>query len=217
MKYYLCLFFGVMIFSLVGFGLATWTNPALLTDPTPWMGEGKLFAVVLGLFLLCADILIPVPATLVMMAFGVGFGVIGGTLLSLLGGVMATWTGFWLGRRGGHVLNRVVPPAEQARAKAMIGRWGPVAVVVTRPIPLLSESVAILAGTSTMSWGQVTWAAVAGVLPAAFLYALTGATALRFDTTAWVFGLVLLPAAVLWLAGRPTTGRENDSSISPEP
>ena len=101
-----------------------------------------------------------------MIANGALFGVTLGTLLSLVGTLGAGLFGFSLGRRGGPLLNRLVPAEEQARANDLLKRWGDLAVVATRPVPILAETVAILAGASPMTWGRMMLATAAGALPA---------------------------------------------------
>ena len=174
----------------------------LLSDPTPWMKHGGVFAASLGVGLLIADVLLPVPSSLVMVAHGAIFGVVIGTLLSLLGSVGAALFGFAIGRRGGKILERVVTPAERARADYLLARWGALAIVVTRPVPLLAETVAIMAGASTMSWSSVFLASLAGSAPPALLYALTGAAVANFQSTALMFGVIMVVAGLFWLIGR---------------
>jgi uncharacterized membrane protein YdjX (TVP38/TMEM64 family) len=94
-----------------------------------------------------------------------------------------------------------VPPEERARADHILSRWGGLAIVVTRPVPLLAETVAIMAGTSPLGWRQATLATLAGSLPPALLYALSGATTAALTSGVLVFGLVLLVAGVFWLVG----------------
>lgn len=174
----------------------------LLVEPTPWLNRGGLLAATLGVGLLIADVLLPVPSSLVMVAHGALFGVVGGTLLSLVGSLGATMFGFWLGRRGRRLLERLVHSEERERANNLLKRWGALAIIVTRPVPLLAETVAIMAGTSPMNWGRTALAALAGGLPPALLYALTGASARKFQNTALVFAFVLLVAGFFWMVGR---------------
>jgi len=174
----------------------------MLVDPTPWLSHGGVFAAIFGVGLLIADVLLPVPSSLVMVAHGALFGVALGTFLSLLGSVGAALFGFAIGRRGGKLLERVVTQEERARADKLLARWGALAIVVTRPIPLLAETVAIMAGASSLSWSSVTLASLAGSLPPALLYALTGAAVANFQSTALMFGVVLLVAGLFWLIGR---------------
>jgi uncharacterized membrane protein YdjX (TVP38/TMEM64 family) len=201
-KRYTLLVLAMMLLFLALFGLAEWLRVPLLTDPDPWLSRGGWIAATIGVGLLVADVLLPVPSSLVMIAHGALFGVVGGTLLSLAGSLGAAAFGFFLGRRGGPLLARLVPEAERRRADALLRDWGNLAVVATRPVPIVAETVAILAGASPMGWGAMIVAALAGSLPAALLYALTGATARSLDNVVLVFGLVLAVAGVFWFVGR---------------
>lgn len=194
---------GVMIASfMLLFLLAEALHIPLLTDPSPWMNRGGVMAALLGVGLLIADVLLPVPSSLVMILHGALFGVWVGTLLSLVGSAGAALFGFALGRRGDPVLARLVCAEERARADRLINRWGALAVLVTRPVPILAETVAIMAGASPLGWGRMTIAALAGSVPAALLYAITGAAAASLRTDVFVFALVILIAGFFWLIAR---------------
>lgn len=202
MKLYALSTLAMALLFLALFGLVEALDVPLLTDPQPWLASGGLAAALLCFALLVSDVLLPVPATLVMIAHGALFGVAVGTLLSLAGGLGAAAFGFALGRRGGPWLHRLVPADERQRADALLARWGELAVIVSRPVPILAESVAILAGTSPLSWGRFLLAAAAGYVPAAVLYALTGALAASLDSMPLIFALVLAIAGLFWLLGR---------------
>ena len=152
--------------------------------------------------MLVVDAALPVPSSLVMVAHGTRFGVAIGTVLSIVGSTGAALLGFALGRRGGPLLTQLVPPEERAWADRLLVRWGTLAIIVTRPVPLLAETTAIMAGASPLGWRRVALAALAGSLPGALLYALTGAVATSFQNGALVFGLVILVAGLSWLLGR---------------
>jgi len=192
----------MVVFFLMLFFLVEALGVPLLADPTPWMKHGGVVAASIGVSLLIADVLLPVPSSLVMVTHGALFGVVTGTFLSLLGSVGAALFGFAVGRRGGPLLTRLVTPEERARADRMLARWGSLAVVVTRPIPLLAETVAIMAGTSPLGWGRMALAALIGSLAPALLYALTGAAVANFQSTSLMFGVVLVVTGLFWLAGR---------------
>jgi membrane protein DedA with SNARE-associated domain len=100
------------------------------------------------------------------------------------------------------LMERLVSPAERERADGLLKRWGALAIIVTRPVPLLAETVAIMAGTSSLGWGRVTLAAVAGSLPPSLLYAVTGASVANLQNTTLVFGLVILIAGAFLFFGR---------------
>jgi uncharacterized membrane protein YdjX (TVP38/TMEM64 family) len=165
------------------------------------MKQGGVLAAALGVGLLIADVLLPVPSSLVMVAHGALFGVALGTLLSLLGSAGAALFGFAIGRRGGKLLELVVTREERTRADSLLARWGALAIIVTRPVPVLAETVAIMAGASSLSWSNVLLASLAGSLPPALLYALTGAAVANFQSTALMFGVVMLVAGFFWFVG----------------
>lgn len=202
MKRYFMIMGGVLAFFLCLFFLVEALGVPLLVDPTPWLAHSGVLAAALGVGLLIADVVLPVPSSLVMVAHGALFGALGGTLLSLLGSTCAAMFGFWIGRRGGRLLESVVAQEERARADLLLDRWGTLAIIVTRPIPLLAETVAIMAGASPMSWRRTALAALAGSLPPALLYALMGAAVANFQSTSLMFAFVLLVAGIFWVVGR---------------
>ena len=201
MKRYTIVIGVIFALLLVLFLLVEVTGVSLLKDPSPWLGNKSTMTALLGSGLLVADVVLPVPSSGVMVANGALFGVVGGTLLSVGGSTGAALVGFSLGRRGGPLLARLVSPEERARADRILSRWGTLAIVVTRPVPLLAETVAIMAGTSPLGWRQAVLASIAGSLPPALLYALTGATVVGLTSEVLVFGLVLLVAGTFWLVG----------------
>ena len=193
----------LLAFFLSTFGVMEAMHVQFLQDPTGWMNQQRGgVAAAVGVGLLIADVFLPVPSSLVMIAHGALFGIPMGTALSLLGSVGAAVLGFGVGRRGGPMLARMVTEQEKVRADALLKKWGALAILITRPIPLMAETVAILAGASPMGWGKMTLASIAGSLPAALLYALTGATAKGFANSVLMFGVVILIAGIFWFVGK---------------
>lgn len=202
MKRYIIITSIMLAFFLVVFFVVEALGIRLLVDPTPWMMRGGTLAAVLGVGLLVADVLLPIPSSLVMVAHGALFGVLGGTALSVVGSVGASLFGFALGRRGGPLLRRITTPEERERADSLLRRWGALAVCLSRPLPLLAETVAIMAGTSSLGWGRMALASLAGSLPPALLYALTGASVANFTSAALMFLVVMCVTGLFWLASR---------------
>ncbi|MEH1096703.1 TVP38/TMEM64 family protein [Micromonospora sp. CPCC 205739] len=202
------------------FALVEALDVPLLTDPSPLLGTAGPAAALAGVALLLIDVAMPVPSSLVMVANGALFGVLPGTLLSLVGGLGATLVAFGLGRRGRSLLLRTTTPAQRARAEALLRRYGLLAVLVTRPVPVLAETVAVLAGTSELGWRRVALAGGAGVLPTAALYAAAGATAQAAvsGTVAFValLALAALTAALL-RRGKAVHGTEGGAERRPDP
>lgn len=202
MKRYWAVVVSILALLLLLFVLMEALGIPLLTRPSSRLEQGGVIGALVGVGLLVADVALPVPSSLVMVAHGALFGVVIGTALSAVGSTGAALVSFVLGRRGGPLLSRFVPPEERARADRLLARWGTLAIIVTRPVPLLAETTAIMAGASPLGWRSVALAALAGSLPGALLYALTGAVAASFRNGALVFGLALLVAGAFWLARR---------------
>jgi uncharacterized membrane protein YdjX (TVP38/TMEM64 family) len=182
------------------FALAAAAGIPLLTAPLPAMhGAGRLAALI-GVGLLVSDVALPVPSTVVMVAHGAFFGLLPGAALSVLGGVGATVFGFGLGRRGRGVVARLTTPRQRDRADRLFGRWGALAIVLTRPVPVLAETVAVLAGASPMRWPVAALAGAAGTVVPALACAWSGATAAGTVDGLLVLGSVLVLAGGVALA-----------------
>ena len=194
-------------------------NPSLLTDPSDRLHQSGPPAAILGVGLLVADAVLPVPSSLVMTALGAAFGVPVGTILSVAGSTGCTLLCFAIGRSGGPMMARLVPPAERSAANRSFSRWGGLAIVASRPIPLLAETVAVLAGASPMGWGRAALAAVVGAVPPALLYALIGASAIDLRSGAWVLLVAIVAGGATWFLGQRLSGPPSpgtDTAGSPD-
>ena len=202
MRHYLLSAAGVLAFFLATFLVGEAAGIPLLEDPTPWLERAGWLSAVIGVSLLALDVVLPIPSNVIMIAHGALFGTLVGTLLSLAGSMAAAAAGFWIGRRGGRLLTLVVPAEERTRANATLERWGVLAIVVSRPLPLLAETITVLAGASPLGWGRAMLAALIGSLPPCLFYAWAGAASIGFGGDALIFGAVILLAAAVGLAGR---------------
>ena len=202
MRRYLTAVAAVLAVFLALFLIGEAAGIPLLEDPTPWLQQAGWVAAALGVSLLAADVVLPVPSNVIMVAHGALFGIVVGTLLSLLGSMLASAAAFWIGRRGGRLLALVVPPDERAQADAILARWGIVAIVVSRPLPLLAETIVVLAGASPLGWRAAMLAALVGYVPLCLLYAWAGAASLGFESGFLVLGLTIVLAAIVGLTIR---------------
>jgi uncharacterized membrane protein YdjX (TVP38/TMEM64 family) len=184
---------------LACFAIAEALGVPLLTDPMPALKAAGPLAGVIGVALLIADVVLPVPSSLVMIAHGALFGVWIGTLLSMIGSVGCSLAGFAMGRAGRDKVRRFVTDAEYARASRLLDRWGMAGIVATRPVPILAEVMSIIAGTTpAMSWWQITISSIAGCLPPAIAYAIAGHMATKTIGAIWVFSALMLMSATMW-------------------
>lgn len=184
---------------MVMFVVAEQLRVPLMTDPRAYVVEASWPAAMIGVTLLVADVVLPIPSSGVMVAQGAVFGLVYGALLSLVGGTGATLVGFLVGQRSRRLVNRLVPLDQQARGAELLERHGMWAIVATRPVPVLAETVAILAGTSmSMPWWKVAAAGAIGNLVPAVAYAAAGAYAATFVNGLAVFAAVVAVALLTW-------------------
>lgn len=182
--------------------------PFLAEDTAFLLGQEKWVAGLAGVGLLVVDVVAPVPSSIVMLVNGMLFGAVWGTLLSVAGGAGATWIGFWIGNRSESVGRRRLGERALIQANAFFQKHGMLAVIVSRPIPILAEAVTIIAGMSKMPAQKFFLAALLGLMPTAIIYAVAGAYALKLQSGFWVFLAVLGLAGVVWVAGKRMTTRQ---------
>ncbi len=197
MMRYASLCAGLLVAMLLLFLVAEAFHVPLVTEPNSLGSRTGAVAAMLGVTLLVVDVVLPVPSSVVMMTHGALFGVPIGMALSVIGSLGSFALGFALGRRGESVVRRVVPEEERRRADRFLLRWGPVGVVLSRPVPMLAETVSFMAGASPLRWRAALGAAALGCVPAAAVYAVAGALAASFATGAVVFIAIVVVATVV--------------------
>lgn len=175
-------------------------NIGLLRDPTSAMDKGGIATALLGIALLAADVIIPVPASLIMVINGALFGVYFGTVISMVGGLAAFIAAFLLGKKGSPLISKWTSEEDRRSADTFLENWGLLAIIISRPFPILAETIAIMAGTSAMTISKGVLAALLGLLPVTVLYALIGAIAATFTNLILAFIFVLSVAMLIWLA-----------------
>jgi 3-dehydroquinate synthase len=165
-------------------------------DPLP--APPVLAAIEVGV--LAADLLLPVPSSMVATLGGAQLGVVIGTACAWLGMTAGAMLGWWLGRTAGAASLSSLSLDEQERLARQQRRFGPLAVVLTRPLPLVAEAAAIMAGAAGMGWREFLVAAGSGNLAIALVWSLAGALGRQADSLQWVLvGSLAVPVAITWL------------------
>lgn len=181
-------------------------SPAWLKD-VPAVGSGRFLSAAVGVTLLIADVLLPVPSSLIMVSNGVLFGPVLGASLSLLGSMGAALTAYWLGRVGAPVVARLVNSRDMRSAQQLFERFGPSAIALSRPLPIVAETLALFAGASRMPLRPFLGSALLGNTPVCISYAFAGAAAEHYvGGAAILFAAALIVAGIFyWIAQRVRT------------
>jgi uncharacterized membrane protein YdjX (TVP38/TMEM64 family) len=138
-------------------------------------GEYRSFAWIVALLLLLSDVFLPIPNSAVMAAMGMLYGPLLGGVVSALGLLVSGLFGYGVCRLLGRpAALRLVGARDLDKGEAVFRRGGELAVIVSRPIPLLSEAIACLAGIVVMPLRPYALALSCGVAPYGFLVAGAG-------------------------------------------
>ena len=139
--------------------------------------ESGSWAWALGIVLICADVVLPIPQTAVIAALGIIYGTLLGGLVGGVGLIVGGLVGYALmltsARR---YFQRWVRSRTVHQMERLFDQGGAWAIVVTRSLPYsLPEAMAFLAGLAGMPPRQFIAALVIGSVPTAFVFAAIGA------------------------------------------
>ncbi|WP_231737118.1 TVP38/TMEM64 family protein, partial [Sphingopyxis sp. HXXIV] len=162
--------------------------------------ERPLAAALLIIAALTLDLFLPVPNGVTNTLAGAAFGFALGTLVIWLGLMGASLAGYAAGRWAARPLaKRLLGADDVDKAHKLAERVGPVALIVSRPVPVLAEVMAIAAGVSAMAFVRFALVMALANLGVAMLFAAIGASAVAQDSsTLLMLGAVGLPLA-FWL------------------
>jgi uncharacterized membrane protein YdjX (TVP38/TMEM64 family) len=198
--------FGVLVFVLAS--CTTVPTPREASDAVLVLRQHENWAWVLGIALIWADLVLPVPQTAVIAALGILYGALLGGVLGSLGLVTGGLLGYGLmltsARR---VVLRFAGPHSLRKMENLFDRGGAWAIILTRSLPYsIPEAMVFLAGLVAMPIGRFTAALTIGSVPAAFGFAAIGAGSADQPILAlvasYVLSILLLPIALYLMRPR---------------
>lgn len=159
-----------------------------------WVTDAGPAGAVTVVGLLMADVFLPIPSSLIMVLSGAAFGVWWGALLAFAGSIGGEWLGFELARRYGTAwASRLVgDEQEMRRLNTALITHGAAAVAVTRALPVVMETMSVVAGVSSMRRRTFLAASALGTAPIVVVYAYAGAVSQETGS--------LVPAVVILVA-----------------
>lgn len=153
--------------------------------------------------LLAADIVLPVPSSLVMIASGAAFGVAWGSVIALVGSIGGEWLGFEVARTyGRRAAERMCGAQDVEKMSGVFQRHGAAAVIVTRALPVVMETMSVVAGLSRMQRGTFLMASLLGTAPIVVIYAYAGAVSRQVGSVVPAIIILLAMAAFGWVLYR---------------
>ena len=191
----------LLIENVLGFSFEPWARSWMANAGAPGA------AVVIGL--LAADILIPVPSSLIMILSGAAFGVWWGAVIAFIGSISGEWLGFELARKYGTSLSTrfIGDEAERRRMNDLLVRHGAAAIAATRALPVVMETMSIVAGLSPMKRLTFLAASTIGTVPIVAVYAYAGAMSKETGSLVPAIVILIAVAAVGWIWYRSSSGQ----------
>lgn len=171
-------------------------------DAVLMLREYDSWAWALGIVLIWADLVLPVPQTAVIAALGIIYGTLLGGLLGSLGLITGGLLGYGLMRTSARrFVNRWVGRQSLHKMENLFDRSGAWAIVLTRSLPYsVPEAIVFLAGLAGMPMRKFTIALTVGSVPTAFAFAAIGAgwadQPILALIASYVLPILLLPIAL---------------------
>jgi uncharacterized membrane protein YdjX (TVP38/TMEM64 family) len=178
---------------------------AWLDDSLP---RSTVVVTVVGL--LATDVFLPVPSSVVSTFAGRVLGFALGTAVSWLGMTLGAAIAFLLARAFGRRLAlKFAAEEDLERTDALSRRFGPMVLVLARPVPVLAEASVLLLGTTDLPWRRFLVPIGLSNLGIAAAYAALGELVELPIALAAAIALPLAAATIarkLWPADEPSTG-----------
>jgi uncharacterized membrane protein YdjX (TVP38/TMEM64 family) len=198
----------VGVLSLMLSSCAAMPTPQEAGDAVLTLREYEGWAWAVGIALIWVDLVLPIPQTAVIAAFGIIYGTVLGGLLGSLGLVTSGLLGYGLmltsARR---FVQRFVGPRSLHKMESLFDRGGAWAIVLTRSLPYsVPEAMVFLAGLAGMPMRKYIVALTIGSVPTAFVFAAIGAgwadRPILVLVVSYVLPILLLPIALYLMRTR---------------
>lgn len=170
---------------------------------TSWVDEARTGGALVLAGLLLADIIIPVPSSLIMMLSGAAFGVLRGSIVALVGSIAGEWLGFEIARAYGPRAARwIVGDEDLDRLRRLFDRHGAAAIAISRALPVMMETLSVVAGLSGMKRRSFLTASIVGTAPIVVAYAYAGAASREAGTIVPAVIIAIAVFGIAWISYR---------------
>jgi uncharacterized membrane protein YdjX (TVP38/TMEM64 family) len=153
--------------------------------------------------ILTSDIILPVPSSITMFINGNVIGLWPGLFLSLASVLCSSVIGYFMGKGLGYGLKQ----NSNEKADLLLKRYGPYILILTRGIPILSESFCFVCGYNKMTFIKYMFYSFLGYLPVCAIYSYFGSISNDSELFLWTFGGAMLIALIFAIIGRLMSNR----------
>jgi uncharacterized membrane protein YdjX (TVP38/TMEM64 family) len=196
------------VLSLVLASCATIPTSQEANDAVLLLRKYESWAWAVGIALIWADLVLPIPQTAVIAALGIIYGTLLGGLLGSFGLITSGLLGYGLmltsARR---FAQRFVGPRSLNKMEGLFDRSGAWAIILTRSFShSIPEALVFLAGLARMPFRKFTAALAIGSVPTGFAFAAIGAgwadQPILALAASYVLPILLLPIVLYFMRSR---------------
>jgi len=123
---------------------------------------------------LALDTLLPVPSSLLMLLNGKILGFFFGTLVSFGSSLLSSVFGFYLGRSANPYFDKFFSAQDKAYSNNFFRKFGNTAITISKALPILSEAISFVAGTTSLPFKTFLLYSAIGHLMVSTVYAYLG-------------------------------------------
>lgn len=161
----------------------------------------------LSFIILVSDIFLPVPSSIVMYLNGVFLGIFNGFAVSLISVMGFSVIGYFVGKYSSIAFKS----KSDVWSEKILKEYGHFAIIITRGIPVLSESICFVCGYNLYNVRTYLLLNFVGYIPVCLIYAYFGSIAVNQNLFFISFGSSLLMSFLLWVFGKKLIGRLNQN------
>ncbi|MDQ3291849.1 MAG: VTT domain-containing protein [Bacteroidota bacterium] len=123
---------------------------------------------------MAGDTLLPVPSSLLMILNGKILGPFWGTLVSWSSSLLSSIFGFYLGRSANPYFDKFFSGQDKAFSNSFFQKFGNLAITISKALPILSEAISFMAGTTTIPFKTFLLYSALGHFVVSVVYAYLG-------------------------------------------
>lgn len=193
--FFLCCFFVLILFFLFG---GYEEQLTLLLESR----KNQNIYWIVSFAVLSSDIFIPVPSSVVMVLNGKVLGFFFGMLLSTTSGFVSSAIGFYLGRKSESFIDRFFSEKQQKVSNDLFQKYGLAAITLSKALPIISEAVSFLSGTTAISFRKFLWYSFIGHLIISAVYAYAGSFSSSIDSNLLSGGIIIAVLGLFYVIDR---------------
>lgn len=160
--------------------------------------ENKITYFIISFLVLISDIILPIPSSIVMFTNGYVLGLPLGFLNSIVALMLSSTIGYYLGE----FTSFGFKSKSDSNVNEILNKYGVLSILLTRGIPILSESLCLVAGYHKISFKKYFLFSFIGYIPICFIYSLFGSIGYSQNSFLTSFVISLLISGLFWALGK---------------